>query len=119
MEIDKFEWRTMGHPKGSDSSNINEISFGDGYKQLFANGINNHSESWELTYTGNLEEVAKVRAFLNSHIIESFLWTNPYGEEKFYRVVNNSITSEFLSKNVISLSFQFVQSFSSTVSMLM
>lgn len=111
MEIDKFEWRTMGHPKGSDSSNINEISFGDGYKQLFANGINNNSESWELTYTGNLEEVAKVRAFLNSHIIHSFKWINPYGEEKLYRVVNKSIESEFQCGKVVSLSFQFVQSY--------
>ena len=109
--VDKFKWRTMGNPKCTDSSNINEVRFGDGYIQLSSNGINNNSETWELTYTGEKEEIAKVRAFLNSHIINSFKWINPYGEEKLYRVVNQSIESEFVGGRVVSLSFQFTQSF--------
>ena len=109
--VDKFIWRTMGNPKCTDSTNVNEAKFGDGYTQLSSNGINNNSETWELTYIGEKEEIAKVRAFLNSHIINSFKWTNPYGEEKLYRVVNKSIESEFVGGKVVSLSFQFVQSY--------
>lgn len=109
--VDKFKWRTMGTPKCTDSSNINEAKFGDGYTQLSSNGINNNSETWELTYIGEKKEIAKVRAFLNSHIINSFKWTNPYGEEKLYRVVNKSIESEFQGGKAVSLSFQFIQSF--------
>lgn len=109
--VDKFIWRTMGTPKCTDSSNINEAKFGDGYTQLSSNGINNNSETWELTYIGEKEEIAKVRAFLNYHIINSFKWTNPYGEEKLYRVVNKSIESEFQCGKVVSLSFQFIQSY--------
>lgn len=109
--VDKFKWRTMGNPKCTDSSNINEVRFGDGYTQLSSNGINNNSETWELTYTGEKEEIAKVRAFLNSHIINSFKWVNPFGEEKLYRVVNQSIESEFVGGKVVSLTFQFTQSF--------
>jgi len=109
--VDKFKWRTMGNPKCTDSSNINEVRFGDGYIQLSSNGINNNSETWELTYTGEKEEIAKVRAFLNSHIINSFKWVNPFGEEKLYRVVNQSIESEFVGGKVVSLTFQFTQSF--------
>lgn len=108
---DKFKWLTMGTPKCTDSTNVNEAKFGDGYTQLSSNGINNNSETWELTYIGEKEEIVKVRAFLNSHIINSFKWTNPYGEEKLYRVVNKSIESEFQCGKVVSLSFQFVQSY--------
>ena len=109
--VDKFIWRTMGNPKCTESSNINEARFGDGYTQLSSNGINNNSETWELTYIGEKEEIVKVRTFLNSHIIHSFKWINPYGEEKLYRVVNKSIESEFVGGKVVSLSFQFVQSY--------
>ena len=108
---DTFIWRTMGTPKCTDSQNINEARFGDGYTQLSSNGINNNSETWELTYIGEKEEIVKVRTFLNSHIIHSFKWINPYGEEKLYRVVNKSIESEFVGGKVVSLSFQFVQSY--------
>lgn len=101
----------MGTPKGTDTSNINEVSFGDGYTQLSSNGINNASESWELTYTGRDEEIKEVRTFLNSHIIKSFKWINPYGEEKLYRVVNKSIESEFVAGKIVSLSFKFIQSY--------
>lgn len=101
----------MGTPKCTDSTNVNEAKFGDGYTQLSSNGINNNSETWELTYTGEKEEIVKVRTFLNSHIIHSFKWINPYGEEKLYRVVNKSIESEFVGGKVVSLSFQFVQSY--------
>jgi phage-related protein len=48
---------------------------------------------------------------LNSHIIKSFLWKNPYGEEKLYRVVNKSIESEFVGGRVVSLSFKFIQAY--------
>lgn len=109
--VDTFIWRTMGTPKCTDSTNVNEAKFGDGYTQLSSNGINNNSETWELTYIGEKEEIVKVRTFLNSHIIHSFKWINPYGEEKLYRVVNKSIESEFVGGKVVSLSFQFVQSY--------
>ncbi|MCX8727489.1 phage tail protein [Gilliamella sp. B2838] len=111
MAVDKFQWKTMGNPKVSDLSNINEISFGDGYTQLSSTGINSTTEEWQLTYMGQQSEVKQVRAFLNSHIIKSFKWTNPYGEEKLYRVVNKSIESEFMGGNVVSLSFKFIQAY--------
>lgn len=109
--IDVFKWKTMGTPKSTDTSNINEVSFGDGYTQLSINGINNTSETWDLTYTGRNDEAMAVKAFLNSHIIKSFRWVNPYGEEKLYRVINQSIGSEFVGGNVVSLSFKFIQSY--------
>jgi phage-related protein len=111
MTIDVFKWKTMGNPKHTDSSNINEAGFGDGYVQLSSNGINNVSESWDLTFTGCINEIKEVRDFLNSHIIKSFKWKNPYGEEKLYRVVNKSIESEFVGGRVVSLSFKFIQAY--------
>ncbi|MCO6550997.1 MAG: phage tail protein [Gilliamella sp.] len=112
MTIDVFKWKAMGNPKHTDSSNINEAGFGDGYVQLSSNGINNTSETWDLTYTGCINEIKEVRDFLNSHIIKSFKWKNPYGEEKLYRVVNKSIESEFVGGRVVSLSFKFIQAYS-------
>lgn len=102
----------MGNSKNTDSSSINEAGFGDGYVQLSSNGINNTSETWDLTYTGHINEIKEVRDFLNSHIIKSFKWKNPYGEEKLYRVVNKSIESEFVGGAVVLLSFKFIQSYS-------
>ncbi|WP_294833371.1 phage tail protein [uncultured Gilliamella sp.] len=111
MAIDTFKWKTMGNPKHTDSTNVNEAGFGDGYVQISSSGINNASESWDLTYTGTINEIKDVRNFLNSHVIKSFKWKNPYGEEKLYRVVNKSIESEFVSGEVVSLSFKFIQSY--------
>lgn len=109
--IDVFKWKIMGTPTGSDSLNVNEAGFGDGYTQLSTNGINNTSESWDLSYTGQTEEIGAVRNFLKSHIIKSFKWKNPYGEEKLYRVENNSIKSDFVAGKVVSISFKFIQSY--------
>lgn len=101
----------MGTPTGSDSLNVNEAGFGDGYTQLSTNGINNTKESWELSYTGQIKEIGAVRDFLKSHIIKSFKWKNPYGEEKLYRVEKDSIKSDFVGGKVVSISFKFIQSY--------
>lgn len=110
---DVFKWKTMGTPIGTDSLNVNEASFGDGYTQLSTNGINNASEAWELTYTGQIEQIGDVRNFLRSHVINSFKWKNPYGEEKLYRVENKSIKSDFVGGKVVSISFRFIESYAS------
>ncbi|OCF95085.1 phage tail protein [Gilliamella sp. wkB308] len=111
MKVDKFKWKTMHSPNGGEKMSITEVKFNDGYSQIWSSGINKSNETWDLSYTGHCNELAEIRQFLNSHIIHSFQWVNPWGEERLYRVQNESIKSEFISSNVVKLSFTFVQSY--------
>lgn len=107
---DTFTWDAQA-VEGTELTSVLAAQFGDGYEQIAANGINTAVETWNLTWTGKRKDVAKIRAFLRTHIIESFWWTNPWGERNLYRVVNDSIAPTFTTASVASLSFSFKQSF--------
>ncbi|OCG21143.1 hypothetical protein A9G11_08370 [Gilliamella sp. wkB108] len=112
MTVDRFKWKIQSSPSGSEQVSTNESKFNDGYSQIWSSGINNSSETWELSFTGNSDEVAKLRQFLNNHIIKSFKWVNPWGEDKLYRVQNQSIKSEFITNKLVKLNFTFIQAYS-------
>lgn len=59
---------------------IRTATFGDGYEQRLADGINNAPRSWALTFTRPTVEADAILAFFEARNgAESFDWTPPYG----------------------------------------
>lgn len=90
-----------------------QAQFGDGYKQVAGIGINSSGETWPLSCNGKPEKILEIRNFLNSHVTNSFWWTNPWGERKTYRVIGNSINSTFVNGGWVEITFTFEQAFAS------
>lgn len=65
---------------------VNRTQFGDGYAQLSSHGINNKTQSWSGTKTGDYETVIKpIEQFIDAHAgVKPFLWTDPNGHTKQY-----------------------------------
>ena len=40
MLIDTFQWQTQASPSGNFVHNVRSAQFGDGYKQVSSNGLN-------------------------------------------------------------------------------
>lgn len=108
---DTFTWRTRKTAQGTESVRTLQAQFGDGYKQVSGTGINDKSETWDLDWTGKRSDAAVLRAFLLSHVTTSFLWTNPWGEKKLYRVKADSFSVSFPSGTKATVAFTFEQAF--------
>lgn len=78
MAMETFTYRAINTPTATISARTLSVSFGDGYKQEVADGINTISESWPLTFQGSLAELAPVEAFFRRHGgWRAFLWSPP------------------------------------------
>lgn len=111
MATDTFTWGVL--VGGNESLNLAVIQaqFGDGYSQVASSGINSVTESWSLMRRDRVADIVPVRAFLKSHVISSFWWTNPWGEKRLYRVKHDSIATKWLTEGFVELSFTFEQAF--------
>jgi len=61
--------------------NVRKVSFGDGYEQRLAYGINTQPEVWSLEFRGkSTVEAAAIDNFLRARgAVQSFDWTTPSG----------------------------------------
>ena len=61
--------------------NVRKVSFGDGYEQRLAFGINTQPEIWSLEFRGkSTAEAAAIDNFLRARgAVQSFDWTTPSG----------------------------------------
>lgn len=70
-----FIWRVESSSSGDTTFNVSSASFGDGYKQEVPQGINNIVRSWSVTFSGYIDQVAPIVAFLEAHQgATPFLW---------------------------------------------
>lgn len=111
MAIETFSWRTQGQPEGSYGQRVRTVQFGDGYKQVAADGINPETQSWPLAFTGTETEMKPILTFMRGHTLKSFIWIPPYGEEGLYRVTPDSIRATPVGGKVMTISATFEQSF--------
>lgn len=59
---------------------VRVATFGDGYQQRVADGINNAPRTWSLSFRGSTARLAEISAFFEARGgVESFDWTPPYG----------------------------------------
>ena len=110
MATETFTWTPDKEPTGTTSFRIKSAKFGDGYEQTAEDGINNKSESWPLTFTGQKTKIAQIKAFLNRHKgAKAFNWTEPFGENLLIKC------KEYQSSNkggsVYTLAATFEQAF--------
>jgi phage-related protein len=81
-----FTWGVDGKTNGSSKFSVLATQFGDGYKQTAANGINNKSQSWPVSFTGYPAKISAIKTFLDARAgFASFLWTPPNGVQGYYR----------------------------------
>lgn len=111
MAIDTFTFCVRIGAEETINVSTLQAQFGDGYKQIAGNGINPSAESWALSCSGSVNNLADVRAFLKSHVTRSFWWKNAWGETKLYRVKSDSIAPNFVNGQFVEIAFTFEQAF--------
>jgi phage-related protein len=105
-----FTWKHDAKPTGAVALRVLSAQFGDGYKQQAADGINNKSQSWPLTFTGFSAKVTAIRDFLDAcGGYQAFYWTPPLGAQGFYKTSTYNV--QHLGGDVYALQVTFEQSF--------
>lgn len=114
MAIEEFKWRTQiqDAPSGEYKHRIKSVEFGDGYKQVAADGINPETQIWPFMYMGRSDVVMPMFEFIRKHTVKSFIWTPPFGEKGLYRVQPDSISMIPISPTVMKVSATFEQAYS-------
>ncbi len=105
-----FTWTPDGKPTGDTTLRVLSAQFGDGYKQDAADGINNKSQSWPLTFTGSSARIAAIRDFFDARMgYQAFYWTPPLGTQGLYKCAKYQIRP--LGLDAYSISGTFEQAF--------
>lgn len=76
-----FTWFPDASVRMQVEPRVASARFGDGYEQRAPMGINTMPQTWSLTFTGSINEVGQIEAFLREHMgVYAFDWTTPDGE---------------------------------------
>ncbi len=85
MAVERFNWRTERQMDVTINYNVIETSFGDGYKQVSADGINNKTEQYGVRINAKTKIAKEILAFFDRHKgVKSFLWEPPLGQLGLY-----------------------------------
>ncbi|ELB3893607.1 phage tail protein [Morganella morganii subsp. morganii] len=110
MMIDTFTWYPRVNPTEDITYKTRKAKFGDGYEQVFGDGINARSQKWSLEFTGRGEYIADIRQFIDRHGgIRAFQWSPPLEPVGLYRCDEHKLTP--LGGGNYSLSLTFTQAF--------
>lgn len=105
-----FTWKADSKPTGTKTFRVLTAQFGDGYKQSTADGINNVSQSWPLSFTGRASDITPIRDFLDARAgWQSFYWTPPLGTQGLYKCPSYEVKQ--IGSDVWQISGTFEQSF--------
>lgn len=75
-----FTWIPEYGPSLEITPKVIRATFGDGYEQRTADGINNKARSWTLTFKKIPTEITDIENFLIARgSVESFTWVPPRG----------------------------------------
>ena len=97
--VKTFKWRVERAVQPSLEFRVITAQFGDGYKQVSSDGINNLDESWSITTPASLREARDIKAFFLEHKgVKSFLWTHrsvslDYTPALILHMYNNQLNS--------------------------
>lgn len=61
------------------TARLNTSSFGDGYKQRVADGINFKGRKWALNFVRPKAQIDAIEAFIEANVASAFDWTDPDG----------------------------------------
>ncbi|WP_414451292.1 phage tail protein [Burkholderia sp. 22PA0099] len=106
-----FSWSPALGGQGDTTWSVREAKFGDGFTQRVEDGINNESDSWQLTFRGRRDVVMPIREFLRKHRgARAFFFTPPGGEQGLY--VCKAMSRVFNTATVFTITATFEQTFS-------
>lgn len=107
---DTFTWSPLIEPTGTGTFRVRTAQFGDGYRQVAADGINNLSESWPLTFRGREAYITAILAFLRGKKGSMpFSWKPPLGETSLWTCATYGATP--LGAGLYTLTATFEQYF--------
>lgn len=107
---DTFTWQPTSQATGTSTFAVRSAQFGDGYTQEVADGINNESQSWPLTFMGSKAEIQPIVDFFRAHAgYRGFWWTPPFGVQGIYKVTAFSPMPN--GGDIYTLTATFVQKF--------
>lgn len=99
-------------PRATYKPRVRNISFGDGYQQRQAEGLNSRQQSWDLTFAYRSQtEADQILAFLTArNAVEAFDWTPPY-ESTAIKVVCREWSKSVERSNLNTITARFEQVF--------
>ncbi len=111
MAIETFTWKAAGpSAQGDVSLRARAAQFGDGYKQVVADGINNKQQTWPMKFVGDAARIRSIMDFIDRHAgYKSFYWTPPLGVQGLYRIAQYTPAVE--AAGVYSCTASFEQAF--------
>lgn len=106
-----FTWTPSLGPRAARKPNIKAVSFGDGYEQRLAFGINTRPEVWSVEFRARTtSEANAIDTFLAArNSVEAFDWTTPSGVTARFKCEEWERTIE--EPNVETVSATFIQVF--------
>lgn len=111
MAAEVFTWKRMPGSAGKVALRARHVSFGDGYEQSVADGINNAVQTWPMSFEGTEEEMQPIYDFFVRHGgWKSFLWQPPFQTKPLlWKAKNFSVNS--IGGGLYSVTADFTQSF--------
>jgi phage-related protein len=107
MTTEIFTWSPKVDATGTVKFRVLSAQFGDGYKQTAADGINNRSASWPLSFTDSVANIAPIKDFLDRQGgYKSFAWTPPLGTQGWYKAGEYQYTSHGAGNCTLSVTFE-------------
>jgi phage-related protein len=89
---------------------IKAVSFGDGYQQRVADGINNTPQQWALNFQASKDDIIAIDAFLSARNgLLAFTWT-PSGMAEI-TVICRDWSRNIIAPNAGTISAKFEQVF--------
>lgn len=89
MATPTFSWVLNSQASPTIGYAVRSAQMGDGYVSEIGEGVNNKTESWEVTWTGSDTDCKAIMTFLDALAgYKSFFWTNPLGQLGLYKCKN-------------------------------
>lgn len=89
MAVRRFSWKTERDMDTTIEYTVIETQFGDGYKQVTADGINNKKETYGIRVHAKSDVAKAIMQFFNDHKgVKSFIWEPPLGSLGLYRCLD-------------------------------
>lgn len=113
MALQTFNWclNVQAGLSFSNQNNVRVVSFANGYEQRGTGGYRTNKRTYTVSYVGR--EWNEVMNFCFDHIVKPFAWTTPQGELKLFVIQQDSISVSPSTKEVQTVSMQFVEVFTS------
>lgn len=93
--METFNYTPISGASGDNKYNVYTAQFGDGYSQSVANGINNRTSSWSLSFEVLEDDAESIVGFFHDHAgYLPFEWTPPLEESsKTFVVLGYKVTA--------------------------